>query len=111
MDNQQLAIGRRRPAQRMRGTFAACDTLNTRSTAREGRRRRAAMAQIISKCPLTGHYMFIGIDVDEERFARFPDVFARAFCPYCACEHGWRKRDSRLAVRQPAMRRGVQQAS
>jgi hypothetical protein len=69
------------------------------------------VAKVISKCQLTGHYLFIGIDVDAERFANLPEMFARAFCPYCACEHSWRKRDSRLADRRPVVQRGVQQAS
>src|SRR5262245_18963025 len=49
---------------------------------RPPKRRSAAMARVISRCPLTGHYVFIGIDVDAERFANFPETFARAFCPF-----------------------------
>src|SRR3954454_25038582 len=69
------------------------------------------MAQVITKCPLTGHYMFMGIDIDEERFAALPEFFARQFCPFCACEHSWLKKDSKLVDRHRAMRRGIQQAS
>jgi hypothetical protein len=70
-----------------------------------------AMAQVISKCPLTGHYKFMGIDMTADRFAALPDSFARQFCPFCACEHAWLKKDSKLVDRRPVMRRGVQQAS
>ena len=68
------------------------------------------MAQVISQCPLTRHYMFMGIDVDAERFASLPDTFARKFCPYCACEHDWRKCDAKLVDRKPVNRRGMQRA-
>lgn len=69
------------------------------------------MAQVITKCPLTGHYKFMGIDMSAERFACLPDCFARQFCPFCACEHSWSKKDSKLVDRRLPMRRGVQQAS
>jgi len=62
------------------------------------------MAQVISRCPLTGHYMFMGIDVDAERFATFPESFARKYCPYCCCEHSWYKKDAKLIDRKPAPR-------
>jgi phosphopantetheinyl transferase len=55
--------------------------------------------------------MFMGIDIDEERFAALPEFFARQFCPFCACEHSWLKKDSKLVDRRRAMRRGIQQAS
>jgi len=69
------------------------------------------MAQVITKCPLTGHYMFVGIDVSAEAFANFPELFARKFCPFCACEHAWYKKDSKLIAARPSQRRDVQQAS
>ena len=62
------------------------------------------MAQVVTRCPLTGHYMFMGIDVDVEKFATFPEVFARKYCPYCCCEHAWSKKDSKLIDRRPAQR-------
>ena len=68
------------------------------------------MAQVITKCPLTGHFKFMGIDVDAERFAALPEFFARQYCPFCACEHSWLKRDSKLIARRPAARH-IQQAS
>ena len=60
------------------------------------------MAQVIAKCRLTGHYMFMGIDVDAEQLARMPDAFARKFCPFCSCEHDWHKKDAKLVDRRPA---------
>jgi hypothetical protein len=53
----------------------------------------------------------MGIDMTAGRFAALPDSFARQFCPFCACEHAWLKKDSKLVDRRPVMRRGVQQAS
>jgi len=97
------------------GTFALGATLMRRRHSSQPVRREwqwsFVMAQVITKCPLTGHYMFMGIDIDEERFAALPEFFARQFCPFCACEHSWLKKDSKLVDRRRAMRRGVQQAS
>jgi len=69
------------------------------------------MAQVIAKCPLTGHYLFMGIDVDADSFARLPDPFLRKFCPFCACDHAWHKKDSKLVAARPVVAPGVQQAS
>jgi hypothetical protein len=69
------------------------------------------MAQVISQCPLTRHYVFMGIDVDAERFASLPDTFARKFCPFCACEHDWHKRDAKLVNGKPVVRRTLQRVS
>ena len=69
------------------------------------------MAQVITKCRLSGHYVFVGIDVDTDDFARLSDPFVRKFCPFCACEHAWYKKDSKLMDARPPVRRGVQQAS
>ena len=52
------------------------------------------MAQVITRCRLTGHYMFMGLDVDPKEFARSPGPFKRKFCPFCACDHLWHKEDS-----------------
>jgi hypothetical protein len=51
--------------------------------------------------------MFMGIDVEPERFATFPEPFARRYCPYCCCEHAWSKKDSKLIDRRPAPRPNV----
>jgi hypothetical protein len=68
------------------------------------------MAQLVAKCRLTGHYNFMGLDVSPEQLAQMPDPFARKFCPYCACEHAWHKRDAKLVDNKPATIR-IQQAS
>jgi hypothetical protein len=81
------------------------------SSQQAGMTTEFVMAQVITKCPLTGHYKFMGINIDEERFAALPEFFARQFCPFCACEHSWLKKDSKLVDRRRAMRRGIQQAS
>ncbi|MEA2925238.1 MAG: hypothetical protein QOD25_2360, partial [Alphaproteobacteria bacterium] len=52
------------------------------------------MAQVIRRCRLTGHYMFMGLDVDPKEFAQSPGPFKRKFCPFCACDHLWHKEDS-----------------
>jgi len=54
------------------------------------------MAQVITRCRLTGHYMFMGMDVDPKEFTRSPGPFTRKFCPFCACDHLWHKEDSKF---------------
>ena len=51
------------------------------------------MAQMITRCRLTGHYMFMGMEVDPKEFTRTAGPFARKFCPFCACEHVWYKEE------------------
>jgi hypothetical protein len=68
------------------------------------------MAQLIAKCRLTGHYMFMGLNVSPDDLARLPEPFARKFCPYCSCEHEWYKKDAKLLDKRPAKRAGIQQA-
>jgi hypothetical protein len=68
------------------------------------------MAQVITRCQLTGHYMFMGIDVEAERFASLPDSLPRKFCPFCCCEHDWFKKNSKLLDRRPTVRQDVQRA-
>jgi len=68
------------------------------------------MAQVITRCQLTGHYMFMGIDIEAERFAALPDILPRKFCPFCCCEHEWYKKNSKLLDRRPAVRHDVQRA-
>jgi hypothetical protein len=69
------------------------------------------MAQVIAKCSLTGHYLFMGIDCDAERFAFLPETIARKFCPYCCCEHAWYKKDATLAPRRQRSEPDIRQAS
>ena len=69
------------------------------------------MAQIITRCRLTGHYMFMGMEVDPKEFARSTGPFAREFCPFCACEHVWHKEDSKFPRPKTVIGQGVQRAS
>ena len=69
------------------------------------------MAQVITRCQLTGHYMFMGIDIEAEQFAGLPDTLARKFCPFCACEHWWHKEDSKFLASSAADGLRIQQAS
>ena len=69
------------------------------------------MAQVVTRCRLTGHYMFMGMEVDPADFARSYGPFARRFCPFCSCEHLWHKEDSKFLKPRPAVRRGILQAS
>jgi hypothetical protein len=69
------------------------------------------MAQVITRCRLTGHYMFMGIDADPKEFARSTGPFTRKFCPFCACVHLWYKEDSKFLAPKPAAHDGIQQAS
>ena len=69
------------------------------------------MAQVVTRCRLTGHYMFMGMDVDPKDFARSPGPFTRKFCPFCSCDHLWHREDSKFVAPKPAPRRGIQQAS
>jgi len=67
------------------------------------------MAQLIAKCRLTGHYMFMGMDVTPDSLASLPDAFTRKYCPFCSCEHTWYKKDAKVVDRRPRSRRGIQQ--
>ena len=69
------------------------------------------MAQVVTRCRLSGHYMFMGIDVSEQGFTNLPEPFARKFCPYCACSHDWYKRDSKFEKSRPILRPRILQAS
>jgi hypothetical protein len=69
------------------------------------------MAQVITRCRLTGHYMFMGIDADPKEFVRSPGPFTRKYCPFCACEHHWYKEDSKFLTRRGEARPRIQQAS
>jgi hypothetical protein len=69
------------------------------------------MAQVVTRCRLTGHYMFMEMDVDPKTFAATAGPFARKFCPFCACEHSWYKEDSKFLPATAAARSHIQQAS
>jgi hypothetical protein len=69
------------------------------------------MAQVVTRCRMSGHYMFMGIDTSREVFANLPDPFARRFCPYCACEHSWYKSDAKFEKAGPVFKPRIQQAS
>src|SRR5262249_31618301 len=64
-------------------------------------RTEEAKAQVITRCRLTGHYMFMGMDVDPKEFTRSPPVRLRAssarFAPAITCgtrrtRSSWRPR-------------------
>jgi len=69
------------------------------------------MAQVITRCRLTGHYMFMGMDVDPKEFTRSTGPFARKFFPFCSCEHLWHKEDSKFLGAKDIVRSRIQQAS
>ena len=68
------------------------------------------MAQVVTRCRLTGHYMFMGMDVDPKEFTHSAGPFERKFCPFCACEHFWHKEDSKFLAPNSDLRSGVRQA-
>jgi hypothetical protein len=68
------------------------------------------MAQVITRCRLTGHYMFMGMDVDPKEFTQSFGSFARKFCPFCACEHFWYREDSKFLAPASEQRGGVREA-
>jgi hypothetical protein len=69
------------------------------------------MAQIVTRCRLTGHYMFMGMEADPKDFAGARGPFVSRYCPFCACEHVWHKEDSKFLALKPAPSRNVQRAS
>ncbi len=69
------------------------------------------MAQVITKCRLTGHYMFMGMDADPKQFTATSGPFARKFCPFCACEHFWHRENTKFLALRTRPRSGIQQAS
>jgi hypothetical protein len=68
------------------------------------------MAQVITKCRLTGHYKFMGMDVDPKQFTGRRGAFARTFCPFCACDHDWYKEDSKFLASKTGAHSRIQQA-
>ena len=70
-----------------------------------------AMAQVITRCRLTGHYMFMGMEADPKEFIGRSGPFARKFCPFCACEHYWHKEDSKFLAAKKIAPPHIQQAS
>jgi hypothetical protein len=70
-----------------------------------------AMAQVVTRCRLTGHYMFMGMEADPKEFTGTSGPFARKFCPFCACEHFWHKEDSKFLAAKTAAQSHIQQAS
>jgi hypothetical protein len=68
------------------------------------------MAQVITRCRLTGHYMFMGMEVDPKEFSNARGPFTRYFCPFCATEHVWHKGDSRFLRAKTEIGQGVQRA-
>ena len=69
------------------------------------------MAQVITRCRVSGYYMFMGMDVDPKEFARSTGAFARKFCPFCACDHWWHKEDSTFFALKPVCPPRIRQAS
>ena len=69
------------------------------------------MAQVITRCRLTAHYMFMGMEVDPKEFVPSAGPFARKFCPFCACEHLWYKEDSKFLGAKEIVKSRIQQAS
>lgn len=69
------------------------------------------MAQVITRCRPTGHYMFMGMEIDPKDFAKSSGPFTRKYCPFCAREHLWHKEDSKFLAPEPAVKPGIQQAS
>ena len=70
-----------------------------------------AMAQVITRCRLTGHYMFMGMEADPKEFIGRSGPFARKFCPFCAFEHYWHKEDSKFLAAKKVAPPHIQQAS
>jgi hypothetical protein len=69
------------------------------------------MAQVITRCRLTGHYMFMGIDADPKQFTGSSGPFARKFCPFCASDHLWHKEDSKFLAQKTMVGPHIQRAS
>jgi len=68
------------------------------------------MAQVVTRCRFTGHYLFMGIDIAPEQLPTLPNIFSRKFCPFCACEHEWLKKDSKLLDSRRTVRLDIQRA-
>jgi hypothetical protein len=49
------------------------------------------MPAVFTDCPVTGHPIDTGIDIDDVSFARLPSFLGRVFCPHCHSEHEWTK--------------------
>ena len=60
------------------------------------------MAQVITRCRLTGHYMFMGLEADPKEF------MGRSVC---ACEHSWHREDTKFLASKKTAHAHIQQAS
>jgi hypothetical protein len=69
------------------------------------------MAQLIAKCRLTGHYMYLGIDVSADDMAHMSETLTRKYCPFCSCEHAWFKRDAKLLDKTHSRRSEIQRSA
>ena len=54
------------------------------------------MAILMIKCPVTGHAVSTGIDVEVDTFVQLPNVSSEINCPVCGSQHIWQKSDAWL---------------
>ena len=54
------------------------------------------MAKIYTTCPVTGHPIDSGIEIDGASFALLPMFAGKIFCRHCKTEHDWSKTTAQL---------------
>jgi hypothetical protein len=56
-----------------------------------------AMSAVMIRCPVTGHDVSTGIEVEPNTLYHLPNVNARMTCPACGSDHVWTKQEAWLA--------------
>lgn len=66
------------------------------------------MARIVVRCRYSGHYIFTGIQTQQDSVV----AGGRIFCPYCVAEHVWSCNEARFDQPSHSQRKPlVRQAS
>jgi hypothetical protein len=57
------------------------------------------MSKILTACPVTGHPIDTGVEIDEASFARLPTFVGTVFCSHCGTKHEWSREKAWVADR------------
>jgi hypothetical protein len=66
------------------GALSICSVGNTQEVKQQ---REANMASLFFRCPVTGHEVSTGLEVDRASCARIDDDYVEISCPYCKEPH------------------------
>jgi len=55
------------------------------------------MGVVVIKCPVTGHAVSTGIELEETTFEALPNVSSSTICSDCGRRHSWTKAEAWLS--------------